>query len=415
MKTRHILHVDMDCFFAAVEQRDRPELRGKPVIVGADPKHGRGVVSTASYEARRFGIRSGIPISEAYARCPHGQFVRGSSRRYTEASEHIMRIFYRYTPLVESISLDEAFLDVTGSERLHGPAVHIAQTIVDTIAREVRLPASVGVAPNKYLAKIASDLEKPRGFVVVDPERVQEFLNPIPIGRMWGVGPGLVKVFQEISIKTIGDLAQLPLEVLVGLVGKRGADLWRLARGLDDRPVSRSDAAKSVGHEITFHEDVSDIQFIKAALLDICEAVCYRLRQHNYRGKVATLKLRFADFSTFTRACQLPAKTHLTEEIFPIILQNLKRMPPLHQPVRLVGISMSHFDDPDGQQLDLWSQPERHDKLEAVSKAIDTVKDRYGDNALRRAAVLYCTSDQHYHYHGVRYRRHPAEKKKEWE
>lgn len=388
MPHRAIIHVDMDCFFAAIEQRDNPDLIGKPVIIGADPKWGRGVVSTASYEARKFGVHSAMPISQAYARCPQGIYLRGSMPKYGDVSDQIMDIFERYTPLVEPVSLDEAFLDVTGSTRLFGSAVEIGRRIIADIEREVNLPASLGLAPNKFLAKIASDLEKPRGFVIVDPDRIEEFLFPLPIRRMWGIGPKSAEYFYGLGIHTIGDLAKLPIELLESRSAKTGSELWRLARGIDQREVHPIHQAKSVSHETTFIEDVSDLDVIKSTLLELTEAVSYRLRRYKLKGKVVTLKLRFDDFTTFTRAKSLAHRTHLTEEIYPAILDNLARLPDTSKAIRLVGVAVSHFDARDWRQLSFWDDASRLEKYEKVAEAMDSIKNKYGKQAIKRAATL---------------------------
>ena len=251
-----IIHADMDAFYASVEERDRPELVGKPVIVGGSPEK-RGVVSAANYVARKYGVHSAMPAVTARRLCPQGIYLPPRIDYYAEVSRQIRDIFERFTPLVEPLSLDEAFLDVTGSENLFGPAVEIGRQIKQAIRQELRLVVSVGVAPNKFLAKIASDLKKPDALVVVEPDKVQEFLDPLPVERLWGVGKQSSKVFQRLGIRTIGQLRQCPLDVLQARFGSSGEHLWNLAHGRDDRPVVPEREAKSISNETTFEHDIS--------------------------------------------------------------------------------------------------------------------------------------------------------------
>src|SRR4029078_8800085 len=274
---RTILHVDLDAFFAAVEQRDRPELRGKPVIVGGVPP-GRGVVSAASYEARVYGVHSAMSVTEAYRRCPHGVFLPVDGRRYQQASRDVMAILRRFTPQVEPISIDEAFLDVTGSRPLFGEGPEIAASIKSAVRAEVGLTASGVVATTKLVAKIASALRKPDGLVVVAPGDEAAFLAPLPIGRLWGVGEKTATPLREYGVRTIGDLAALPDDLLTRRFGKYGASVGQRARGLDDDPVGGRDAAKSVVHEHTFDVDTSDREQIERTLLAMSEGVSERLR-----------------------------------------------------------------------------------------------------------------------------------------
>ena len=265
-----ILHCDMDAFYASVEERERPELVGQPVIVGGEK---RGVVAAANYVARKYGIHSAMPAVTAHRLCPHGIFLPPRIGYYAEVSHQIREIFERFTPLVEPLSLDEAFLDVTGSEPLFGSAAEIGQKIKQTIHQELRLVVSVGVASNKFLAKIASDIGKPDGFVVVEPGQEQEFLDPLPVERLWGVGKQGSKVFERLGIRTIGQLRQWPMETLVSRFGSQGEYLWQLAHGIDDRPVVPEREAKSISHETTFEEDVDDMEVLRAWLLDLTEQV----------------------------------------------------------------------------------------------------------------------------------------------
>ena len=309
-----ILHVDMDAYYAAVEIRDQPELRGKPVIVGGSAE-GRGVVCAASYAARHFGVHSAMPTATARRLCPEGIFISPRMSHYAAISRQIRAIFDRYTPLVEPLSLDEAFLDVTGSRQLFGTAIEIGRRIKDEIKTELQLVASVGAAPNKFLAKIASDLQKPDGFVVVPPNGTVAFLDPLPVGRLWGVGRVTNQALDKLGIRTIGQLRQLPRETMHDLFGEQGDHLWHLARGEDDRAVVPDRQAKSISHETTFAADLDDDETLRAWLLELAEQVGRRLREHGLQGRTVHLKLRFSDFRTITRAMKLDNPTDVTQEI----------------------------------------------------------------------------------------------------
>lgn len=382
-----ILHCDMDAFYASVEERDRPELVGHPVIVGGSPER-RGVVSAANYVARRYGIHSAMPATTARRLCPHGVFLPPRISHYAKVSSQIREIFERFTPLVEPLSLDEAFLDVTGSEPLFGSAAEIGRKIKQSVRQETRLVVSVGVAPNKFLAKIASDLEKPDGFVVVDPDQVQEFLDPLPVERLWGVGKQASKVFQRLGIRTIGQLRQWPVESLKRRFGSHGEHLWRLSRGMDDRPVVPERAAKSISHETTFEQDIDDLEVLRAWLLDLTEQVGWRLRRHGLRGRTVHLKVRFADFSTVTRSQTLPELTNITAELWQAADEMFsRRLPAGHLPVRLVGVGVSGFDESGLRQGLLFDQEDRQ-KQAGLDTVTDQIRERFGSSALRRAASL---------------------------
>ena len=382
-----ILHCDMDAFYASVEERERPELVGKPVIVGGSPEK-RGVVSAANYVARRYGVHSAMPAVTARRLCPQGIFLPPRIDYYAEVSRQIREIFQRFTPLTEPLSLDEAFLDTTGSENLFGPAVEIGRKIKQAVREESRLVVSVGVAPNKFLAKIASDLKKPDGFVVVDPGQVQEFLDPLPVERLWGVGRQGTKVFQQLGIRTIGQLRRWPLEALKDRFGSGGEHLWQLAHGIDDRPVVPERAAKSISHETTFELDIDDLELLLAWLLELTEQVGWRLRRHGLRGRTVQLKVRFADFSTITRSQTLPDPSNITEELWQAADAILcRRLPTGHLPVRLLGMGVSGIDTSPLTQGLLFDQDERRRQAD-LDAAIDRAKGRFGTSALRRASSL---------------------------
>jgi len=382
-----ILHADMDAFYASVEQRDRPELVGKPVIVGGSPEK-RGVVSAANYVARRYGVHSAMPAATAHRLCPHGVFLSPRIDYYSEVSRQIREIFEAFTPLVEPLSLDEAFLDVTGSQHLFGSAAEIGWQIKRAVREQIRLVVSVGVAPNKFMAKIASDLKKPDGFVIVEPGEVQAFLDPLPVERLWGVGKQASKVFQRMGVRTIGQLRQWPLESLKARFGAGGEHLWQLAHGIDDRPVVPEREAKSISHETTFEQDISDPAVLRAWLLNLTEQVGWRLRRHRLRGRTVHLKVRFADFSLITRSQSLPEPTNITHELWQAVEGLLcHRLPAGHLPVRLLGMGVSGFDESGLKQGLLFDQEERKRQadLDAVT---DHIRERFGTSALLRGASL---------------------------
>ncbi len=383
-----ILHVDMDAFYASVEERDRPELRGKPVIVGGTPE-GRGVVAAANYEARKFGIHSAMPAARAKRLCPQAVFLPTRIDEYAQVSRQIREIFHRFTPLVEPLSLDEAFLDATGSEALFGSAIEIGRQIKQQIRDNLELVASVGIAPNKFLAKMASDLEKPDGFTVVDPERVLEFLNPLEVGRLWGVGRVTGKVFERLRVATIGDVRALTLEVLQQHFGEHGKHLWELSRGIDNRQVIPDREAKSVSHETTFAADIADMEVLRAWALELTEQVGRRLRRHNLRGRTVHLKVRFSDFQTITRAKTLPNPTNVTQEIWRAADELLSnRLSVGHLPVRLIGLGVSGFDNSKKESQRLLFDDEEHDAQAELDKTADQIRERFGASSLNRASSL---------------------------
>lgn len=382
---RTILHLDMDAFYAAVEQRDRPELRGRPVIIGADPKggRGRGVVSTASYEARRFGVGSAMPISAAYRLCPAGVYLPVDMEKYVGVSKQIMAILRSVTDLVEPLSIDEAFLDVTASRRALGTGEVIARRLKDEIRATTRLTASVGVAACKLVAKIASDLRKPDGLVVVPPGAEAAFLAPLPVRRLWGVGPKTEESLARVGVHTIGDLAALTGDALSRRLGTHGQDLLELARGIDDRPVLTEAEAKSVGQEHTYDEDTADVARLRRTLLDLADGVAARLRSADLSGRTVTLKYRDETFHTVTRAETLASPTDSGRTLFEVAW---RLMAGVHgrRKVRLLGIYASGFEVE--RQLGLF--PEGTSSSAAADRLRDKVAERFGDGSLTRASLL---------------------------
>jgi DNA polymerase IV len=380
---RIILHVDLDAFFAAVEQRDHPELRGKPVIVGGGGPNDRGVVSTASYEARVFGVHSAMSLREAGRLCPHGIFVPVDGAKYTEASKAVMAVLRRFTPLVEPISIDEAFLDVTGSRILFGDGEAIGRRIKDEVKSSVDLTISVGVATTKLVAKIASDLRKPDGLVVVEPGDEATFLAPLEIRRLWGVGEKSAASLREYGVRTMGDLAALPDDLLIRRFGKHGASLAQRARGIDDDPVGGRDAAKSIGHEHTFDIDTSDREVIERTLLGMSEGVAGRLRDSGVRATTITVKIRDTTFRTITRQRTLPEPTDLTDPIFRTAL-DLARPEVRGLRIRLLGVTASGLGEREQLTLFAADDPRRR----KVTDAADEVRHRFGDRAITRARLV---------------------------
>ena len=382
-----ILHVDMDAFYAAVELRDDPDLVGKPVVVGGSPT-GRGVISAASYEARKFGIHSAMPAAQAIRRCPHAVFIRPRMEHYAAISKQIREIFFRFSSLVEPLALDEAFIDVTGSQRLFGDGPTIGRKIKQIIADELRLVASVGVAPNKYLAKVASDLEKPNGFVVVDPDQVDGFLSPLSISRVWGIGPQTAKKFKSFGVETIGQLKRLPRETLDRAFGLNSEHFWRLARGLDTRAVVPDRIAKTVSHETTFSTDITDDSTLFAWVLELTDQVARRLRRHAIFGKTVQIKVRYSDFRTITRARTLPVPTQSSRVLWETAQELLTTVRhESDQAVRLLGMGVRNLSGNQKKQQSLFDQDEQI-KSSRIDETADSILDRFGSGAVNRASSL---------------------------
>ncbi|HYH02657.1 MAG TPA: DNA polymerase IV [Bacillota bacterium] len=390
---RKILHIDMDAFFAAVEQLDNPAYQGKPVIVGGDPR-GRGVVSTCSYEARKYGVHSAMPLKEAIRRCPHGIFLPVRGERYAEISRQVMSVLNEYTSLIEPLSLDEAFLDLTGSERLFGPAVEIARQIVKRIATEIGLNASVGVAPNKFLAKLGSDLHKPQGFVVITTENALQLLENLPVGKLWGVGEKTEEVLKSMGITTIGMLGRVEPQILASRFGEAGYQLHRLAHGIDDRLVSPGEAAKSIGHEITFQTDSADREFLAGVILWLAEQVARRLRQHHLKGRIITVKIRDHNFKTVTKRTTLTESTDYEERIYREALKLFEVAETQWgtRKIRLLGVSVSGFEPGPVVQLGLFDPepltPNEGGELERLHQTLDMLKNRFGEAVITKGTVL---------------------------
>lgn len=379
-----IIHVDMDAFFASVECLDRPELVGRPIVVGGRPES-RGVVAAASYKARRYGIHSAMSSWRALKLCPELVFLRPRLRRYQEVSRHIFRIFGAYTDRFEPISIDEAFLDVTGSHRLFGPAERIGRTIKERIQREVGLIASVGVAPNKFLAKLASDLEKPDGFVAIQADEVERVLGPLPVDRLWGVGPATTRILERLGIRRVRDLWDYPAGSLGRVMGVAAAEsLLRLAHGLDERPVRPPSENKSIGAEETFAHDLTDPASLAIQVRKLVDRVARRLRRRRLSTRTVTLKIRDAHFHTVTRTRTLRVPTAATLSIRAAALDLLEQYLLGHRgPFRLLGVAISNLE-PEGQgQGDLFMDNQDTSAID-IDRLIDDLQDRYGPEMIGR-------------------------------
>ena len=375
---RWIMHVDMDAFFASVEQRDFPHLRGKPVIVGG--KSRRGVVATASYEARRFGVHSAMPITKARELCPHGVFVVPRFDAYREASEEIHEIMLHYADAYEPISLDEAFLDISGMGSQYPTLGAIGRSIKKEIRDKVHLVASVGIGPNKFLAKMASDMEKPDGLTIIPYGKEKEILAPLPVRRLWGVGEVTEKKLLAAGYRTIGDIQEAAPSRLKDLLGNQGAFLKQLAFGIDTRPIEAERQVKSIGDESTYDEDLTDQKQIEKEIAMHSDIVARRLRKHDLFARTISLKIRFASFKTIMRSLSLEEGTNLQEDIDRAALALLSRIP-LYEGIRLIGVTASNLGPPISMGS-LFS--EESEKRARAAKAMDEIQAKFGKKALQK-------------------------------
>lgn len=385
-----VIHLDLDAFFVAVERLRDPSLRGQPVVVGGRPE-ARGVVASASYEARRYGVRSAMPTAQALRLCPDLVIVRPHYRLYRHYSDRVMAILRQVTPLVEPISIDEAFLDVTECAPMWGGAEALARALQSRIEVELGLSASLGVASNKLVAKIASDLRKPHGLVVVPPGEEASFLAPLPVERLWGVGEVTARRLHEAGIRTIGDLARQPPARLAEMFGAHGLEMWWHAQGHDPRPVEVESAPKSVSREVTFARDVTDPERMRRTLLWLSESVGARLRRHRLRGKVVVLKLRYSDFSTLTRRITLSTPTDLDDVIYQQALSLWRKAYMRGRPVRLLGVGVTNLSGPE-RQLTLFPE-EADDRRERLALTLDEIRQRFGPRSVVRASLLQDMSE----------------------
>ncbi len=388
-----IIHIDMDSFYASVEIRENPDLAGLPVVVGGSAS-GRGVVAAANYEARKYGVLSAMPMAQALRLCPDLVCLPVNMPLYVSVSRQIHDIFYRYTPEIEPLSLDEAFLDVAGSERLFGSAAVIAQKIKRDIKNECKLIASAGVAPNKFVAKIASDIDKPDGYVVVTQNEVQDFLDPLPVNRIWGVGKKTEQQLRQIGIKTIRDVRNWPADDLIQRYGKMGDHIQRLAQGMDKRAVISDAKARSISAETTFANDIADKDALLAILLQLTEQVAARLRDKGIKGRTVNIKIRFHDFITITRSKTLAENTHQTRKIWSTVKQLLlgvwQQQP---GPIRLVGVGVSNFSENIELQRDLFTDSPEQDfeqdvRQERLDELSDEINQKFGKSKIHRGRNL---------------------------
>lgn len=387
IQSKHIIHFDMDAFYPSVEILDNPALKGKPVIVGGSKE--RGVVSSASYEARRFGVHSAQPVAKAKRLCPDGIFLPVRMSRYQEISQQVFKIFYRFTPLVEPLSIDEAFLDVTGSIRLFGQPEDIAKKIKQIVLTETGLTVSAGVAPSKFVAKIASDIDKPDGLTVVHPDGVRDFLDPLPIKKMWGVGKVTQLSLSRLNIHTFRELRQTPVKVLDKKIGKHGVRIHQLAMGIDERDVIPDHDVKSIGHEQTFSQDIISLNEAQKELLALSNKVARRMRYKDLEGKTITLKVKYFDFVQITRSTTLPRSIDDGFEIYSVACRLLKKTEVTKKPIRLLGISLSQLNFSGiGTQLSLFDQDPSSQKRQRLNIALDSLYEKFGDKSIVPGTLL---------------------------
>jgi len=380
---RTIMHVDMDAFFAAVEVLDNPEYAGKPLIIGGYKDSPRGVVSTASYEARKFGVHSAMPLRQAAVLCPQGIFIPGRMYRYQEVSEQVMGIFPEFSPVVEPLSIDEAFLDMTGCEHFYSSLEEMGLRLKQRIKEETGLTASVGIAPNKFLAKLASDWRKPDGLFVLRPQEVQGFLRDLPVSKLWGVGKKSAALLHQLNLYYIRDILPHSLSWLQEKLGTAlGTQVYNLARGIDDRPVTPVRDVQSVGHEITFPEDQESFPFLRQQLAKMSEKVGWRLRQQGLYARTVSIKVRFEDFKTITRSHTLDYSFNDDDTIFREALHLLEQVK--LKPVRLLGVSVSSLST--GAQLSLFSGEES--SASRITQAMDAINRKYSHGTITRGRTL---------------------------
>ncbi len=382
---RRIIHLDMDAFYASVEQQDRAELRGQPVIVGGSAE--RGVVCACSYETRPFGVCSGMAMARALQLCPQARVLPVRMGRYQQVSEEVFAVFERYTDRIERLSIDEGFLDVTGSERLFGSALEIARKIRCEVRETTGLAVSAGVAHNKFLAKLASELSKPDGLLAIHPDQVDDLLVPLPIGRIWGIGKVTAKRLESRGLQTIGDLRSLSEEHLVRLCGKAGRQIYHLARGEDARPVVPGEGIKSIGAEETFARDLWASAELTRELLALSERVGRRLRRKALAGRCVTLKVKYADFSSISRSQTLSAGVDNAAEIYRQVTGLLTKTEAERRAVRLLGVSISQLEPKGSGQGDLFGGEDRA-RQAALDRAVDQLWERYGDKGVSRATLV---------------------------
>ena len=388
----NILHIDMDAFFVSVEEVRDPTLKGKPVIVGGDPNGGRGVVAAASYEVRKYGIHSAMPISRAKRLCPHAIFLRGSHGLYSEFSKRIFDIMNTYSPLVEPMSLDEAYVDMTGCERLHGAIIDTAVRMHDDIKSQVGINASIGMATNKLMAKIASGMAKPNGLLRILPGHEAVFLAPLPVGRIPGIGPKSVEEFKRMGIHTVRDLAALPLELLEEAHGEWGTRLYEKARGISHSPVLKRDDTRSISRETTLKEDSADSSFLESQLSWLVEKAASQLREEGLRARCVSLKLRDSDFRTVTRSLTLNEATCEDHVIFDTVGGLFRKLFTRWTRVRLIGVALTSLTSGVAPQMELFENLGSK-QWQKLYQGIDRIRDKYGFRSIVRGSSCSARSD----------------------
>jgi len=390
-----IIHLDLDAFFASVEQRDNPAYRGKPLIVGRISSEkgnsNRGVVCAASYEARKYGVHAGMPIWEARQKCHEGIFIPSQMSKYLEASKKFFQICSTYTPLIEPLSVDELFLDVSGCESLFGSSECIGRKIKERVYQELELKVSVGIAENKFLAKIATNLGKPDGFYIISSKDIQKILYPLPVSSLWGIGKKTEELLKKSGIYQIEQLAKMPDSILKNLLGKNGKKMKLLAQGIDESPVTPPSTAKSIGKETTFSTNITEKAILIKELLKISQMVGYTARKKGYKGRTITLKIRFHNFITFNRSKTLENPTHIDDIIFKTVVELLDKVRHKKGGVRLLGIKLSNLTlGNERKQLKFLRDEEdkKDDKLQQLTQSLDKIREKYGTKAVTRASLL---------------------------
>ena len=386
-----IIHLDLDAFFASVEQRDNPIYRGKPLIVGGisggEGNSNRGVVCAASYEARKYGVHAGMPIWEARQKCHKGIFIPSQMNKYLEASKKFFQICSTYTPLIEPLSIDELFLDVSGCESLFGPAKTIGRKIKERVYGELGLKVSVGISENKFLAKIATNLGKPDGFYIIPSKDIQKILYPLPVSSLWGIGKKTEELLKKSGIYQIEQLAQMPDSILENLLGKNGKKIKLLAQGIDESPVTPPSKVKSIGKETTFTTNITEKAILIKELLKISQLVGYTARKKGYKGRTITLKIRFHNFITLSKSKTLENSTNLDDIIFKTVVELLEKVRQKKGGVRLLGIKLSNLVS-GNERKQLKFLRDKDDKLQQLTQSLDKIREKYGHKAVTRASLL---------------------------
>ncbi len=386
-----IIHLDLDAFFASVEQRDNPAYRGKPLIVGGisggEGNSNRGVVCAASYEARKYGVHAGMPIWEARQKCHKGIFIPSQMNKYLKSSKQFFQICSNYTPLIEPLSIDELFLDVSGCESLFGSSECIGRKIKERVYQELGLKVSVGIAENKFLAKIATNLGKPDGFYIIPSKDIQKILYPLPVSSLWGIGKKAEELLKKSGIYQVEQLAKMPDSILENLLGKNGGKMKLLVQGIDESPVTPPSTVKSIGKETTFSTNITEKTILIKELLKISQMVGYTARKKGYKGRTITLKIRFHNFITLNKSMTLENSTNIDDLIFKTVVILLDKIKIKKEGVRLLGVKLSNLTSNDKvKQLNLLGN--KDDKLEQLTQSLDEIREKFGSKAVTRASLL---------------------------